>query len=155
MDALLGIKGIGEAKAHKYGPTLLPLMAQLGGTEANHNEPLSLLTAGKQRIGTSQDAASQSHELTLQMFNNGEELSQIAAARGLSLATVENHLLRCSEEGSKLEWSRLLTVEQESLIMKTANELQSDKLKQLKENLPEEITYFHIKAALQKARNEQ
>lgn len=167
LEDLLGIKGIGEAKAFKYGPSLLPLIAQLGSAEGSRTQSLPI--SGAQRIGVTpamagpakesmsdpDNATSQSHVLSLQMFNNGTELSQIAEARGLSLATVENHLLRCSEEGCKLEWGRLLTTEQEILIIKAVHDLQTDKLKQLKENLPEDITYFHIKAALQKAREEQ
>lgn len=162
MEDLLEIKGIGEAKAYKYGPSVLPLIAQLTDNSDFGSESMKLpnrqtqliaaAAAGRRSTEISVHTEQASHHLTFQMFRAGDELSHIASARALSLSTVENHLLRCAEEGEKLEWSRLLSTEQENLIMKAVQELQTDKLKELKESLPENISYFHIKAALQKAK---
>ena len=49
---------------------------------------------------------------------------------------------------------RFFHQEQNLLILDTANQLGADKLKPLKDALPEEISYFMIKSALVKARME-
>ena len=56
------------------------------------------------------------------------------------------------EERLDINWDDILSEDEKLLIINTANQLGADKLKPIKEALPEEISYFKIKAALAKAR---
>jgi len=66
----------------------------------------------------------------------------------LKQITIQDHLMRCSQEGHVIDWSPLIPAQYEDLILAKINELGAGKLKPLKEALPEEIDYAAIKAVL-------
>ena len=70
------------------------------------------------------------------------------------LVTIESHLIKCAEEKLELNWDEIFSQDEKLLILDTANQLGADKLKPIKDALPDEISYFMIKAALVKARME-
>lgn len=91
-----------------------------------------------------------SHYQTLALLQTGRSLSDIASLRDMSRVTVENHIIRCAEEGEEIDWRAFFTEEQESLILGAVQEAGADKLRPIKDLLPEEIDYFAIKAVLTK-----
>lgn len=78
-------------------------------------------------------------------------VKEIATIRELSVVTVEGHLIKCAQERLEMNWDDIFAPDDYRLIIDTANRLSADKLKPLKEALPEHISYFMIKAALVKA----
>ncbi|MBM7565429.1 DNA helicase RecQ [Paenibacillus sacheonensis] len=93
-----------------------------------------------------------SHMQTLTLFAEGRTLAEIASLRGMSRVTIENHLLRCGEEGEELPWSDFIPPQHEALIVETIARVGAEKLKPIKEALPEDVDYFAIKAAIVKHR---
>lgn len=91
-----------------------------------------------------------SHIVSYQLFMEGYDPKQIASRRGMSSATIENHIARAYEEGVGTDWTLLFSEEEEGLIRGAVQEAGSDKLKPIKELLPDEISYFQIKAFLAK-----
>ncbi|EXX89395.1 ATP-dependent DNA helicase [Paenibacillus darwinianus] len=170
LDELLRIKGVGTAKAHKYGRQVLEVIARfspLGGSGAK-----AASTAGEfgnRTASMAGDSASRatlpaatrdshepsSHLVSFEMYGEGASVSEIAEERGMSAVTIEGHLLRCAEEGLPIAWRRILSEDTEELIWRTAVEIGAEKLKPIKEALPADIDYFRIKAALVKRRIEQ
>ncbi|QHT60135.1 DNA helicase RecQ [Paenibacillus lycopersici] len=93
-----------------------------------------------------------SHIQTLTLFAEGRSLAEIASLRGMSRVTIENHLLRCGEEGEELPWEQFIPERHEALIVETIARVGADKLKPIKEALPEDVDYFAIKAVIVKHR---
>ncbi|MFC4102782.1 DNA helicase RecQ [Paenibacillus xanthanilyticus] len=91
-----------------------------------------------------------SHYQSLALLQAGRSLADIAALRDMSRVTVENHIIRCAEEGEEVDWRAFVTEEQEGLILAAVQEAGADKLRPIKDLLPEEIDYFAIKAVLTK-----
>ena len=87
-----------------------------------------------------------SHLITYDLYTSGLSLSKIAKDRNMSLVTIQSHLIRCAEEGHSIDWEKELPNEYLPLIEAAVQEAESDKLKPIKELLPEEISYFMIKA---------
>ena len=146
MEALLQIKGVGTAKAQKYGRDVLRVIADAAGeatSDARGSAP-----APEAAQAQPADADRPSHVVSWDMFGEGASIREIAAERGMSAVTIEGHVLRCAEEGLPLDWSRILTEEQEALIVQAASEVGEDKLRPIKDVLPDGIDYFMIKAAL-------
>jgi ATP-dependent DNA helicase RecQ len=131
-EEMLQIKGVGEMKFDKYGEAFLELLLSAKSTPAS-----------------SEDA---SHRASLKLFEEGKDILNIAAARSLSPTTVESHLLKALEEGLFQDTTRLLDEETENAILEKAESVGFDKLKPIKEALPESFTYFQIKVALTKNR---
>ncbi|MBD3917703.1 DNA helicase RecQ [Paenibacillus sp. PR3] len=173
-EELLSIKGIGAAKADKYGDDILSIIGSFALTNdaaaaastsvrAEHPVTVSAVVASNQDYGTSTkkessrrapsssaDADGASHVQSLEQFEAGMSVKDIAAARGLSEVTIEGHLIRCALEGLPVDWERMLPAAYEAQIIEAVDQVGADKLKPIKETLPDEISYFMIKAALAK-----
>lgn len=100
--------------------------------------------------GNTIDLKIASHVITLQMYREGIALKEIARRRQLSLITIEEHLVRSSTEGYDINWDELIPEGQEALILEVVHQLGRERLKPIKEALPEEISYFTIRAVLAK-----
>ncbi|WP_227872295.1 DNA helicase RecQ [Paenibacillus albus] len=174
-EQLLGVKGVGEAKARKYGSDVIAIVRDfkegttaLGAASlAGGDSPLQTTESAqasraaavpKTQVQVSQEDAAElaeleslpSHMQTLTLIGRGKSLADIAAIRGMSRMTIENHLLRCAQEGEELDWTMFIPEQYESLIVETILQIGSDKLKPIKEALPEDVDYFAIKAVMVK-----
>ena len=139
--ALRQIKGVGEVKLARYGKAFLKVISEYA---AEHRlQPVS-----KAPSGEPEEEELPSHLITLKLYQSGQTLEQIAAARDLKLLTIQEHLVRCSLEGHDIDWSPLIPRRYEALILEKIEKLGADNLKPLKEALPEEINYTAIKAVI-------
>ncbi|MWU66276.1 helix-turn-helix domain-containing protein, partial [Escherichia coli] len=93
-------------------------------------------------------ASANSHLETYEMYKQGIDLNEIAKERSLSRQTIENHLIRCFEDGMEVDWNSFVPAQYESLI-ETAVQNAEGGLKSIKEQLPNEVSYFMIRAYLQ------
>ena len=86
-------------------------------------------------------------EETLRLFKEGNSWSEIAYKRKLAYSTIENHFAGLILS-KKVRVEELVTPERIELIKKHVQENQTDRLKELKEALPAEVTYSEIKWVL-------
>jgi ATP-dependent DNA helicase RecQ len=142
LTALLKIKGMGEVKLERYGHEFLQVILRY---MTEHSIP-SPHPPAADTSGEAEDMPS--HVVTLQMFEEGKTIKEIAAERNLKTVTIQDHLVRCHTEGHEINWDKLIPAQYEQLILAKINELGSEKLKPLKDALPEEIDYAAIKAVL-------
>lgn len=143
-NSLLSIKGVGEVKLARYGQEFLQLLQQY--SEANNLKPSNPSPEAKQLATKTQELPS--HIVTLQMYEEGQSLEQISQERKLKILTLQDHLVRCSNEGHAVNWNSLIPPQHEQLILRTIGELGASKLKIIKDALPEEVEYTAIKAVL-------
>lgn len=154
--AFLGVSGVGEAKLQRYGSRFLAVirgyasengMAQLdengSGRAVKTRQEVSAKTSLKQASG--EEA---SHRVTFEQYRTGKSLQEIARERNLKIITVQDHLVRCSQEGCLVEWDAFIPEGYEQLILSKVEELGIGKLRPLKDALPEEVDYFAIKAVI-------
>lgn len=208
LEQLMDVKGIGQAKAMKYGDDLLAQVQRFisrdsvagvngsnsgsGGitagmslkgagageaaasASANTNESAASAVSGTATAASgfpaSKDAANSlpasatavasstiqdeklpSYLSSFQAFTAGSSVQQISAERGLTPQTVEKHILRGIEEGLELDWSRIFDPEIEDHVLNVVAEVDASLLRNVKEALPDSITYFQIQAVLLKA----
>ncbi|RWS44805.1 DNA helicase RecQ [Bacillus mycoides] len=143
---LLTVKGIGEHKLVKYGSHFLQAVQHF--IEANPNYAETIKTEVVSERKKSGKASANSHLETYEMYKQGIDLNEIAKDRGLSRQTIENHLVRSFEDGMEVNWQSFVPAEYESLI-ETAVQNAEGGLKSIKEQLPNEVSYFMIRAYLQ------
>lgn len=91
-----------------------------------------------------------SHLETYELYQNGYTLKDIAKSRKLSLITVQDHLVRSHLEGYAVTWDDFIPAEQEPLILDAVRQVGREKLRPIKELLPDEVEWFTIKAVLEK-----
>ncbi|PFL24577.1 DNA helicase RecQ [Bacillus cereus] len=143
---LLTVKGIGEHKLVKYGSHFLQAVQHFIEENPNYAETIKTEVVSERK--KSGKASSNSHLETYEMYKQGIDLNEIAKDRGLSRQTIENHLIRCFEVGMEVDWNSFVPAEYETLI-ETAVQNAEGGLKSIKEQLPNEVSYFMIRAYLQ------
>ncbi|MBE7098644.1 MULTISPECIES: DNA helicase RecQ [Bacillus cereus group] len=143
---LLTVKGIGEHKLVKYGSHFLQVVQHFIKDNPNYAETVKTEVVTERK--KSGKASANSHLETYEMYKQGIDLDEIAKERGLSRQTIENHLIRSFEDGMEIDWNSFVPAEYESLI-ETAVQNAEGGLKSIKEQLPNEVSYFMIRAYLQ------
>ncbi|WP_242280033.1 DNA helicase RecQ [Bacillus cereus group sp. BfR-BA-01428] len=143
---LLTVKGIGEHKLVKYGSHFLQAVQHFIEENPNYAETIKTeVVTERKKTGK---ASANSHLETYEMYKQDIDLDEIAKERGLSKQTIENHLIRCFEDGMEVDWNSFVPAEYEQLI-ETAVQNAEGGLKSIKEQLPNEVSYFMIRAYLQ------
>jgi ATP-dependent DNA helicase RecQ len=154
-SSLLQIKGVGETKLNKYGQTFLQILQEYA---SESNFPVDEVEQKKKESTgytnltrtKAKPTDKPSHVVSWDMLQNGMTLEEIASLRGLSIITVQDHIIRCTQEGFDVDWNQIIQSQYEPLILDTAAQLGTEKLKPIKEALPEDVDYFTIKAVLAK-----
>lgn len=143
---LLTVKGIGEHKLVKYGSHFLQAVQHFIEDNPNYAETIKTEVVSESK--KSGKASANSHLETYEMYKQGIDLDEIAKERSLSRQTIENHLIRCFEDGMEVDWNSFVPAEYEALI-ETAVQNAEGGLKSIKGQLPNEVSYFMIRAYLQ------
>jgi len=135
LDDLLDIHGIGQQKRDKYGSQFLEVLSQFDDSYR------------QEAVSTPKTDKVLSHHVTLELYQEGKSIKEIAEIRNIGVQTVESHLAKCGEEGL-LDLNQFIPqhflVELEQARLKYG----SEGMKAMKEHLPEEVSYFEIKAYL-------
>lgn len=88
---------------------------------------------------------SNSQTMTLQLYQQGLDITEIAEMRGFSVNTIYNHLCELIELQQPVEIDKFVVPLKQDLIIKAIQKLGADSLKTLKESLGEDFSYEEIK----------
>ncbi len=143
-EEFLQVSGVGEHKLQKYG--LAFIQAILTFCEANPDYTSEMEPSMAAPKKNAKKAVGDSHLETLSLHQKGITIQEIAEKRELAITTVENHLLQCAQQGLEVDFLRLIPNEYIPLLEKAVKEAGRERLKPIKERLPEEVSYFIIKA---------
>ena len=144
LPALKGIKGIGKRLAERYGQELVAMVGlyrRQHQIEADNPATASLAEAPPKkpkapRINTKQ--------ISLDLFEKGLTLAQIADARGLVRATVEGHMAHWVAMG-KVEIDLLLLPEKRTAIERQLTQMQGKPFGEIKQAVGAGISYAEIR----------
>ena len=140
-DDLLQVSGVGQQKRDKYGQRFLEVLSTFTKDD--------IIPEEKPRQPRSDKTPS--HLLTLERYQQGKTIHEIASEREVTLTTVENHLLKCGEEGL-LDLKEFIPAQYVVYLEEVADRHEGEGLRVMKEQLPEEVSYFVIKAYLESRR---
>lgn len=150
---MLDIKGVGSLKFEKYGDVFLSEIAKFTGKEVSTNSTSSFKKTDTKinKPSIPMNMGESSHMFTYRLLQEGMSFKEIAKERGMSLITIQNHLFKCaSDEGVQVDWDTFIPEEYEEEIIKVIEEVGTEKLKPIKENLPDDVEYIAIKAVMAK-----
>jgi len=164
-ESMLMVNGVGENKMKKYGQQFLDLINRLcTETQPPYGAgPGSTLVVAPGGAAPAQKPSSDilntpaapakkdktpSHLITWELYQKGDSLPEIAREREIKLQTVQEHILRCAKEGKTVNWEDFINQEEEKIILETVQKVGKETLRTIKDALPEDITYFSIKAVL-------
>lgn len=138
--AFLDITGVGQSKLENYGQEFITAIQQyVDDTKPN----MQKYRRTKPNIPKPEkvDTKLVSYEL----YKNGKTIDEIAKERGLTRATVENHLIKCLELGMEIEIEKDIQTEFEEIILKAIHQVGTEKLRPIKDILPDNINYLDIR----------
>jgi ATP-dependent DNA helicase RecQ len=87
---------------------------------------------------------SNTHMVTLQHYQQGLSIEEIAQKRGFSPRTIITHLSELLEMKQPVDIDRLVSHEQQKLILQAIQTVGADSLKTIREHLGEEYGYEEI-----------
>lgn len=90
---------------------------------------------------------------TLELYNQGMTIVEMAEARGLTTGTISMHLAFLIEKGLPVDISKFVSPTRQKKIKEIAIRLGVDKLRPIKEGLGEEYGYDEIRLTVAKLRN--
>lgn len=152
-ENLLKVSGVGEHKLEKYGKYFIEaIKAYIKEKNIHIDFKESLIDAVSNKITTTKSAPRDSYKLTYELYRQGKELDEIADERNLTRMTIENHLLKCVEEGLEVDFNEFIPQEYEMQILDVIKASNDKLLKPIKEKLPDEVNYTAIKFTLAKYR---
>ncbi|MFP4015676.1 MAG: DNA helicase RecQ [Halanaerobiales bacterium] len=146
--AMLKITGVGVVKFQKYGDKFINAIddyleeKQIDKKEGIEEKNLIIKSNAK--------GSKNSFLLTYKLFKSDKSIKEIAEERDLTERTIENHIFKAYEEELDIDLDFLIPDDFEEEIVKIINKNGSERLKPIKESLPEEVTYTAIKAVLAK-----
>jgi ATP-dependent DNA helicase RecQ len=144
---MLKISGVGDLKMRKYGPDFLSEI--IAYCDKHDLDSRIRLKAPKRKTRTKRNSRGEdTYAISLRMFLSGVSVSAIAAERGLTTGTIENHLVRFIPSG-EIRVSDLVKPEKIETIRRTVLAMKMENgLTPIKEALGEEFTYGEIRAVV-------
>jgi ATP-dependent DNA helicase RecQ len=144
-EAFLQVSGVGQNKLQKYGEEFLAAIRAFCESNADYQSEIVTEEAPKK---AAKKVTGDSHLETLSLHQSGLGIGEIAVKRGLTVSTIENHLLQCAQQKMDVDFTKLIPTEFVPQLEKAVEEAGRTKLKPIKELLPEEVSYFMIRGFL-------
>ncbi len=138
---LESIKGIGKTKIKQFGIEILSMVNEYCEQRNISQTPLQLL------VRTHKSEKLDTKKITLNAFNNGKSIEQIAVERGLTVGTIEGHLTHYIGLG-ELDVYKLVPQEKVQKIQAYIEEFKPISTTQAKEALGDDISYNEIRAVM-------
>lgn len=143
------ISGVGELKLQKYGADFLAEIVRY--CETNNLQSrihLKMPTREKKQRVKRDEKGKSTYEISLEMFQSGMKIWEIARERGMTQSTVETHLVRFIPSGlievtDLVDSDKIETIKEAIIIF---NDLGA--LSPIKEHLGENYSYGEIRAVL-------
>lgn len=145
LESLLSIKGVGERKAEVYGKHFLEAICKY----MKENNLESNIKAEKEFPEKVEKV--KTHIITCNLYKEGKSLKDISKERGLGITTIQDHIFKCLMDGIEINIDDFIQKPYESLILEAIKNIGGNKLKPIKDALPQEVDYMSIKAVWYKA----
>jgi ATP-dependent DNA helicase RecQ len=139
IEELLEIPGIGERKAEVYGRPLLDALEKYRQGER--------ASAFERKVKPADE--------TLRLLSEGKSLPEIAEARGRQLSTIVSGVATLLEMGELEFRSEWVSKEKQSVIEAACARVGIERLKPVKDILPQEITYDEVRLVVARLRREE
>lgn len=144
-EEFLQVNGVGAMKLEKYGEAFIESITAFCETNPERlgeKQPVHPQTQKRKKLEKN------SHLITYELFKEGLTVAEIAKERDMSTTTIENHLVQCMRDGHDIHIADIIPEELLPLIEQAVEEVGREKLKPIKEQLPDEVSYFMIKIYL-------
>lgn len=151
-EQLLDISGVGEKKIDKYGDEFINKVKEY--IENNSLEVNFEFLNAKSKTTNSKTTKrisdkKKSFEITIEELKEGRSFIDIAKDRDITVSTVMSHIYKFLSDGGKVDFeinfTNLFTKEDEEEVIRAIKKIGYNKLKPIKEEVRDDISYDTIK----------
>jgi ATP-dependent DNA helicase RecQ len=143
-EAFLEVKGIGLRKYESYGEEFIKTIKKYIEKKGIDTSKIKKVEV-EEPVNRDMDR----YRLTYDCYLEGLSLKEIAAKRNFTVNTIIRHLEKCEENGQTINWSRFIgDPKKEEKILSAIDKVGLERLKPIKEILPEEISYEDIRIVI-------
>ncbi|MCT4542577.1 MAG: DNA helicase RecQ [Vallitalea sp.] len=145
---MLNIKGVGEKKYKQYGELFMDKIREYvkeNGIEVDIER--SYMNVVKKASKNNKEA---SYAISARLFNELHDLKEVAKERELKLRTIEDHIFEAHKKGIDVNIDQFIPNGYEDDIRNVIEEVGVERLKPIKESLPDNISYNAIRAVIEK-----
>ena len=144
-EEFLDVEGVGSVKAEKYAGYFLPAIQEYSSSNPNatvESEP------HRESVETQSSGGQSSYHLSAQYAERGLTPLEIAIERNITEATVLSHLTQAAEQGDLEVFDADVSSYIKNQIKQAIRKVGTNSLKDIKEALPDKISYDDIKYVL-------
>lgn len=141
FSELESIKGIGKTKIKQYGNDILIMIADYCEKNKVSQTPLELL------VKINRPEKKDTKKVSLELFNSGKTIAEIAEERGLALSTVETHISGFIETG-EVDLFAFVEKNKVSRIEEYLLENKPMSITETKQALGDDVSYGEIRAVM-------
>lgn len=145
---LMQLSGFGKAKADKYGDDILDMVQDY--CSRNNLESNMAAKSGnpkRERKEKSLEEKTPTNILSFNLFKEGKTIEEIAKERNMTVGTIEGHLATFIAS-KQINIDDLVSIEKQRLIKEAIKIHGVSGTKNLKDNLPEDISYGEIRMVI-------
>lgn len=141
--SMLSISGVGVNKLENYGDIFIKTIKQY--VDDNDikllDKPIKIVES-KEKSSAKEDTKITSYNL---FVNDKKSIDEVAEIRGLTRRTVEEHLLKCYENGMEINLNEYINEDFRDDVYCAIEQVGYERLKDIKDLVPDKVDYFNIK----------
>ncbi|HCC06874.1 MAG TPA: DNA helicase RecQ [Clostridiales bacterium] len=147
---ILNISGVGEVKYEKYGERFIDeIKAYIHNNNLDiDNMKSDTKTYTSHKIKETNKEAS--YITTANLYLNLRDMDAVVKERNLKPMTIQDHIISAYMEGFQLDINEFIPKGQESFVLEAIKKVGTEKLRPIKDLLPEDVSYLTIKAVIAK-----
>jgi len=145
---MLRVKGIGKRKLQRFGDRFMTIIEEHISDDSDFvDEKTGAIVARPKKMKLDGNST---HMVSFNKFRYGMSVDDISRERNLKPGLVQDHILKCAEEGAEVDWYTIFSEDEEKEILEFVEECGSKSLKDIRQATG--CRYFQIKAVLCKNR---
>jgi ATP-dependent DNA helicase RecQ len=152
-ESFLLVNGVGQTKYDNYGACFIDeIQAYVAENQIEVGKRPSSDTQISEELAAEEEKGAKinSFEKTYELYSRGQSLAEIIQTRTLTANTVIGHLIRSDQEGKPVDWAKFIDEDKEIKILEAIGKAGPERLKTIKDYLPESCSYDDIKIVIQK-----
>lgn len=146
LDELYNVSGVGKYKAENYGKYFLfeiQKYVEEHGVDKNAVENSDVIKKAKS-VKEKRADKEDTKITTYNLYVSGKSIQEIVNLRGLTQVTIEKHLIDCYKDGMEIDLEKDIHTQYEKEICNMIHFMNGARLRDIKANLPSEVSYFDI-----------
>ena len=141
--SMLSISGVGVNKLENYGDIFIKTIKQyVDDNDIKLLDKPIKIAESKEKSSAKEDTKITSYNL---FVNDKKSIDEVAEIRGLTRRTVEEHLLKCYENGMEINLNEYINEDFRDDVYCAIEQVGYERLRDIKDLVPDKVDYFNIK----------